>query len=1212
MANTQPPSSADPRFERILADYLHAVEAGQSPDRGALLAQHPDLAGELGEFFRNHDAVERIAKPIREEPALPETLDGFRSAEEETDIVVAPMVRYFGDYELLGEIARGGMGVVFKARQVSLNRVVALKMILRGELATPADVLRFRAEAEAAGRLDHPGVVPIYEVGEHQGQHYFSMKLIDGGSLAQLMPELRKDAKAVARLMASTARAVHHAHQHGVLHRDLKPANILVDAKCEPHVTDFGLAKRVEGDSNITQSGVIVGTPSYMAPEQATGKKGLTTAADVYSLGAILYELLTGKPPFKGETPLETLMQVMEREPAKPRTLNPRADRELETIAMKCLEKEPTRRYASVEALADDLERWITGRPIQARPTTPVERVVKWAKRQPLLAGAAGVAASAAIGLLILSGILWRNAELRAEAVQNLGQAKAELVVVGGEKEKAEKEKAEATALADEQRNLANEQAALAKRQKELADKVEVEVKRLHGQADTARKELDTARVSAARTLYAADMQLAHAAWQSDNGVGALDLLQRYSKPTGDDPRGFEWHYLWRLTHAAKLEWNIGKSGLGYEMILGLALSPDGKIVATAEHGGKIKLWNLADAKLLRTIDAGKVSLISVAFADEGRKVIAGVRKEFDRKRPDLHIRSVGEAMKKEKFNIKSFGEPLETHTWTVADDKPPVIAPFDPARVPGVLYPVKAGGVFAQHEGDVMMAMSIAGSADGKFLAIAGASINVIPAAQSGVPEGISGGKLILWDVANAKVHSVHNFPIPITAVAFSPDGKRLAIGHSDGIIGVGKVESMSVRTLFQGHRGYVYSLVFSADGKVLVGGASDGHVITWDALGAGKTAHFRGHASAVFRVDMSPDARTIVSGEIGGAIKVWNLEAGTNPQILHGHGTYVTSIAFSASGKSLVSLDRDQRLRTWGSTDGKPFGETKPAITIGLAAHLMLNPAGTKAAWRDTEIKNEVVIRDDALVRDIATGKETRITWKDRSPVALGLSRDGSMLATGSLMAKGGEISQGAVAIWNTSDGKEIASLGDIGGRIVILSFNEAGTQVAVTHTGGVILWDWKTGTSRTIPEIDGMTIASVSFSPDGTKLAILTNPKDSKPTSIVIWEIGASKVLTRLSGAGNEVKQMVFSPNGKRLATVGLTYTMQGMLKLWDVSSGREVFTAATPPGKITAVAFSPDGHHLAAATQAMDMTALLSARKIPGKICIWDATPADISR
>jgi serine/threonine protein kinase/WD40 repeat protein len=298
--------------------------------------------------------------------------------------------RTFGDYELLEEIARGGMGVIFRARQRRLNRIVAIKMILDGQLASPDLVQRFYAEAEAAANLDHPGIVPIYEVGECDGRHYFSMAYVEGESLATRIARYPLPPAEAAAVLQSVAEAVHFAHQHGVLHRDLKPANILLDKQGQPKVTDFGLAKRFENDQHLTPSGQVLGTPNYMPPEQALGKiEQAGPTADVYSLGALLYAMLTGRPPFQAASMVETLKQVLHRDPVAPRQLNPTIDRDLETICLKCLEKLPERRYASAAALAEDLGRYLRNEPIFARRTGLVERAIRWTYREPAWAALA-------------------------------------------------------------------------------------------------------------------------------------------------------------------------------------------------------------------------------------------------------------------------------------------------------------------------------------------------------------------------------------------------------------------------------------------------------------------------------------------------------------------------------------------------------------------------------------------------------------------------------------------------------------------------------------------------------------------------------------------------------------------------------------------------------------------------------------------------------
>ncbi len=313
------------------------------------------------------------------------------------------------------------MGIVYEATQDYPNRRVALKMIRSNAMATDVELERFRTEVDAIALLDHPNIIPVYESGVHAGCHFFTMKLVAGQSLSYSVESMRERPREIASLMMKIARAVQHAHQRGILHRDLKPGNILMDTETEPLVADFGLAKIAANDSSLTRTSLVIGTPSYMAPEQATDERGeVTILSDVYSLGAILYELLTGRPPFKGANSYETIRQVVHEDPKPPATVFPGADRELSTIAIKCLEKEPARRYPSADALADDLERWIEGRPIVARSHTRLERAFKWVRRHPTAAVASAIGGTATLlGTLVAFYIAFRLYEASIEKSLN-------------------------------------------------------------------------------------------------------------------------------------------------------------------------------------------------------------------------------------------------------------------------------------------------------------------------------------------------------------------------------------------------------------------------------------------------------------------------------------------------------------------------------------------------------------------------------------------------------------------------------------------------------------------------------------------------------------------------------------------------------------------------------------------------------------------------
>jgi len=363
-----------PTDEERLAALVESLSEARGPEAIALLerlvGEHPDLAGHLRELFAAISMADAVAEastilePPRSEPAVlapPPDPGSFAPG-------VTPLPASFDDYELLEEVGRGGMGIVYRARQKSLDRIVAVKMLLRRDLATAADIARFRSEAEAAARLDHPGIVSIFEVGECGGHPFYSMRFIEGTTLAKRLAEGGVPTREAAGILARVAEAVDAAHRGGVLHRDLKPSNILIDAAGKPHVSDFGLAKRLEADQDVTHTGAILGTPCYMSPEQAAGSRGdVGPTSDVWSLGAILYQTLTGRPPFQAANPMDTLLAVLESDPPLPRSFDPGVNRDLEMIALKSLQKPQDLRYASAADLAADLRAFLAGEPVAAR-----------------------------------------------------------------------------------------------------------------------------------------------------------------------------------------------------------------------------------------------------------------------------------------------------------------------------------------------------------------------------------------------------------------------------------------------------------------------------------------------------------------------------------------------------------------------------------------------------------------------------------------------------------------------------------------------------------------------------------------------------------------------------------------------------------------------------------------------------------------------------
>lgn len=420
---------AELQLEMICEEYRVRCRWGDRPSHGEYLDRFPEQHTRLGDALTETErclsidiTVDLQDRPVctkgDTEPSA--TIDALRSISRKASGTGLPVDPNFGDYEILQEIARGGMGVVYKALQKKANRIVALKVVLAGQLAGLREVERFLAEAEAAAKLDHPGIVPIYDVGEVGGQHYFSMGYVDGRSLKSVVSDGPLPPREAAGILKSIAEAVAYAHERSIIHRDLKPANILISKEGTPRVVDFGLAKQLVADSELTATGQVMGTPSYMPPEQAAGRtEEIGTSADVYSLGATLYELITGRPPFQAASTFDVIRAVLDQEPAAPHALNRAVDRDLETICLRCLEKEPRRRYLTVQHLVADLGRYLRGEPIHARPIGVVSRGWRWCRRHKLVSGLlAGLVASALLGVSATGYFALRMQAHAAEAIQ--------------------------------------------------------------------------------------------------------------------------------------------------------------------------------------------------------------------------------------------------------------------------------------------------------------------------------------------------------------------------------------------------------------------------------------------------------------------------------------------------------------------------------------------------------------------------------------------------------------------------------------------------------------------------------------------------------------------------------------------------------------------------------------------------------------------------
>ena len=1102
---SQPDKDADrdQQLEAIIADYIRACETGSVPNRGEILKRYPEFADELRQFFGQHDRMNQIAAPIR----------GFGDSLAQS-VGPGQQLSYVGNYELLEEIARGGMGVVYKARQTTLGRVVAVKMIVSGRLASEQDVQRFQVEAQAAAGLQHPNIVSIHEVGQHEGWHYFSMDYVEGRDLSQILRENLLSAKQAATYVRQMAEAIHYAHQQGTLHRDLKPSNILIDSHDQVRITDFGLAMRVEGGSDLTRTGQILGTPSYMPPEQAQGKRSLIgPASDVYSLGAVLYECLTGRAPFRADSVLKTIEQVIHAEAASPRTLNAAIPRDLETICLKCLEKEPHRRYNTADHLADDLQRFLTGEPIVARPARALERTVKWVRRHPT---PAALIVSSAVALLALVGAgigLYYNTKLSNAYVQ----------VLSGNQQ------------------LGDAKTTLESRNQQLSE---------------ASEQVKSERALARRHLYASRMALIQVAIQNDQPARIVQLLRSVIPETKnqEDLRDFEWHHLWHKYHGEESQllghtgpitsivcspdekWIAAGSGdhsisiwnaatgqqhhrlLGHtEGITDIAFSHDSQRLVSASTDKTLKMWSVESAQELFPMLGHEFPVNAVAYNSDGKHIASGDSSGIVR----LWHSNSGEKVAERQYSKVAIGLAFDPKNNTLA------IA----SRLGSeILQPFELDQPFYRNIDRTTTKLSF--SPDGKCVAF-------------GSVKRIDSSTVSIFDIAKHEAIGSIELPKQVGEVALSLDGTLIAASGYDQTIVVW--DSVLFREICNFHSGdAVRSLAFIRDGSRLVAGTESGKILLWNIPGKEvRTVDFGLRYCVAF---MNDDI--LITPSNNGA-SLWDLKLGQVLSSIKASGKTIGRFTASKHRNLIAGITRDALL---DAITGQPVIELQEISKMGRFV------VGQFEISQNEKLVAGAFGLNNVDLWDASSGVLLRRFETQPMSSSVALSPDGELLATGSAWFSGNAKTKQNLdnpveravpetcflQVWETKTGRQVFYKEErYAGGIWDLAFSPDGRQLAVamgqypekgTTSGHIKLWD--VSSWRVLHDLRGHSgcVYSVAFNAFGTRLASGSGYWQTGKGNgqAKVWDVVTGLELLTLADDSNCVYGVTFSPNGHRVAT------------------------------------------------------------------------------